>query len=179
MFMVKKIILGLVALLALFFIYVAVQPAEYVISREITINAPAEKIFPYLNNSKMADQWGPWKEEDPQAKYTFSGPDDGVGSKASWTEGKKLGTGSATIVESVPNERVGVALEYQEPMNMTQRAEYSIKSMGPQSVVSWKVEGKNNFMGRIMCTFFDMDNMVGGFFEKGLSNLKTLVEKQG
>jgi len=79
-------------------------------------------VFPYLNNSKMAAQWGPWIEEDPEAQMSYSGPNDGVGSKASWTGGKKLGIGSATIMESVPNERVKVQLVYEAPVNMTQEA---------------------------------------------------------
>jgi hypothetical protein len=34
-------------------------------------------------------------------------------------------------------------------------------------------------MGRLMCVFMDMDKKVGAMFEKGLSNLKTLVETAG
>jgi uncharacterized protein YndB with AHSA1/START domain len=175
--MFLKIGLAVLAVVAVFLGYVATQPSDYVISREITINAPAERIFPYLNNMKLAEQWGPWLEVDPQAKMTYSGPDAGVGSRSDWTGGKQLGTGSATIVESAPNQRVGIKLEYVKPMNMTQDSEYLLNSSGNQSVVTWKVQGKNTFPGRLMCVFVNMDKMVGGMFEKGLSNLKTLMEK--
>ncbi len=175
--MLKKIGLVVVAILVLILGYAAILPSDYVVSREITINAPAEKIFPYLNNSKLAEQWGPWSEMDPQAKMIYSGPDDGAGSKASWDSSGQLGTGSATIVESLPNQRVAIQLEYTKPMSMVQLAEYLVRSEGNQSVVTWKVQGKNSFPGRVMCIFMNMDKMVGGMFEKGLSNLKTLVEK--
>lgn len=174
--MVKKIVVSLLGIVALFLAYVALKSPSYVVSRSITINAPVEKVFPYLNNSQLTEKWGPWREEDPDAKMSYSGPDAGVGSKASWVDGKKLGTGSATIVESVPNERVGIKLEYQAPMNMTQYAQYLATRQGSQTVVEWKVEGKNSFMGRLMCTFVNMDKMMGGFFEKGLSKLKSLAE---
>ncbi len=174
--MLGKIAFGLFAVLVVFLGAVALQPADYLITREITIQAAPEKIFPYLNNSKLAERWGPWLEIDPDAKMTYSGPDAGVGSKASWTGGKQLGTGSATIVESTPNQRVAIKLEYQEPMNMVQDAEYTVKNMGGQSVVTWSVRGKNTFMGRVMCVFMNMDKVVGSMFEKGLSKLKTLVE---
>jgi len=174
--MLKKIALGVVALIVVIVGYAAIQPAEYEISRETTINAPAAKVFPYLNNSKLADQWGPWKEVDPAAKMGFSGPDAGVGSKTSWESDKQLGTGSATIVESVENERVGIQIEYTKPMPMTQDSLYLVKANGNQSVVTWKVTGRNNVVGRVMCLFMNMDKTVGGMFEKGLSNLKTLVE---
>lgn len=175
--MLIKIGLGVAAALVAFLIFVALQSPDYIISREVIINAPAERIFPFLNNSKLAERWGPWLEVDPQAKMSYSGPDEGVGSRASWEGGKKLGTGSATIVESVPNQKVSIRLEYVKPMLMTQDSEYLITPVGEQSVVTWRVQGKNNFMGRLMCIFVNMDTIVGGMFEKGLANLKALVEK--
>ncbi len=178
--MKKKIGIGVLSVLVLFFGYVAAQPAEYAISREIAINAPADVVFPHLNNQKLAEKWGPWLEVDPQAKMTYSGPDAGVGSVASWDSSGQLGTGSATIVESIPNQRVGIKLEYTKPMNMTQHSDYIVNAKaGSLTTVTWKVTGKNGFLGRMMCVFMNMDKYVGGMFEKGLSNLKNVVEKQG
>jgi hypothetical protein len=174
---VLKISIAVLALLVVFLAYVAFKSPDYEVSRKITIRARAEKIFPYLNNSKLAEKWGPWLEVDPQAHMTYSGPDEGVGSRSSWQGGKQLGTGSATIVESVPNQRVAIQLEYLKPISMSQYSEYLVEPLGDQSVVTWRVRGKNNFMGRLMCTFMNMDKIVGGMFEKGLLNLKALVEK--
>lgn len=175
--MALKIGLSVLGVIAVFLLYVGMKSPDYFVSREITINAPAEKIFPYLNDQKLAEQWGPWLDIDPQAKMNYSGPDSGPGAKASWDSTGQLGTGSATIVESIENQKVGIALEYTKPMTMTQRADYLIKPAGDKSVVVWQVTGKNNFISRLMCTFMDMDKMVGGMFEKGLSKLKTVVEK--
>lgn len=177
--MLKKVALTALILAGLFLGYVGFKSPEYVIERKITIQAPANKIFPFLNNSKQADRWGPWREIDPAAKMVFSGPDEGVGARTSWSGGKQLGTGSATIVESVPNQRVVIKLEYLEPMKMTQDATYLIEAGGEGSVVTWKVTGQNSFLGRLMCTFVNMDKMVGGMFEKGLANLRTLAEEKG
>src|SRR4051794_25752286 len=106
--MVLKIGLVVLALVGGFLAFIATRPSDYMISREIAINAPAEKIFPYLNSQVLAEKWGPWNEVDPQAKMVLSGPEAGVGAKASWDSSGHLGTGSATIVESVPNQRVGI-----------------------------------------------------------------------
>ncbi len=177
--MIKKFALGIVLLLALVVGYAALQPAEYLVKREITISAPPEKVWPHLNNQKLAEKWGPWLEVDPQAKMNYSGPDEGVGAKTNWDSSGELGTGSATIVESVPHQRVGIQLDYVKPMNMQQFSTYLLEGSGTQSKVTWQVTGRNSLPGRVMCLFFDMDKMVGGMFEKGLSNLKTLVESQG
>ena len=36
--------------------------------------------------------------------------------------------------------------------------------------------GRNNFMSKAFCLFMNMDKMVGGDFEKGLANMKSVVE---
>lgn len=175
--MLKKIIGAIGLIIVAILVAAALQPADYTVSREISIKAPAEKIFPYLNNSKLAEQWGPWMEIDPSTKMQYSGPDSGPGSRADWTSDGQMGVGSATITESVPNQKVVMKLAYTKPMAMTQDAEYNLRTEGAESVVTWKVQGKNTFPGRVMCMFMNMDKMVGGMFEKGLSKLKTLVEK--
>src|SRR3954463_5506675 len=122
--MIKKLLLGLAAAIGLLLIYAGMSPADYIISRAVTIQAPPEKIFLHMNNSKLAEKWGPWTEVDPAAKMVYSGPDAGVGAKTSWDSRGQLGTGSATIVESVPNQKIGIALEYTKPMAMTQHSDY-------------------------------------------------------
>jgi hypothetical protein len=36
--------------------------------------------------------------------------------------------------------------------------------------------GKNNFIAKAVCLFMSMDKMVGGQFEKGLAQMKTVAE---
>lgn len=175
--MIRKILLGLGVVILLVLGYAALQPAEYVVTRSITVQAPAEKIFPFLNNQKLAEKWGPWLDVDPQAKMSYSGPDEGVGAKASWDSTGQLGTGSATIAEVVANQKVRILLEYTKPMSMQQVSDYLLEAKDGGTLVTWRVEGRNTFPGRVMCLFMNMDKMVGGMFEKGLSQLKNMVEK--
>ncbi len=175
--MIKKIFLVIVAMISLLLIYAGLKSPDYTVMRQITVNAPAEKVFPYLNNMKLADQWGPWKEIDPTVSMVLSGPEEGIGAKTSWAGARQMGTGSATIVESTAGSKVKILLEYTEPMAMVQNSEYLLEGTGDQSTVTWQVTGQNNFIGRVMGVFINVDQMVGGMFEKGLSNLKTLLEK--
>lgn len=175
--MLSKILIGIVLIIGLIAAYAAVQPAEYVIARSISIKAPASEIFPWINNSKKMNEWMPWIELDPKVVMTYSGPDEGVGAKSSWTSEGQMGVGSATISESTPNELVKTRLEYTKPFEMVQEAQMSITEKDGASVVRWSVSGKNNFIGRFFCVFMNMDKMVGNSFEKGLSKLKTTLEK--
>jgi hypothetical protein len=36
--------------------------------------------------------------------------------------------------------------------------------------------GPQNYVGKVMCLFMNMEKMVGGQFEVGLASLKTIVE---
>lgn len=180
--MIRKIGLVLAALVVAVLGYAALKQPHYLITREMTINAPVAKIFPYLNNSKLAGKWSPWQEIDPKAQMLYSGPDEGVGSRTSWVSDGQLGTGSATIVETVPLQAVVIKLAYEKPFKMEQMAKYAIRSSSDaQTVVAWSVEGDAGFLNRVMCTVFSlgrgMDAMVGDTFTKGLTNLKNLVEK--
>ncbi len=174
--MVRRVLIALLVVFALFFTYIALQPPDYTIVREMKINASPEAIFPLINNSKKADEWMPWKDSDPSVKMTYSGPEEGVGSKSDWDSTGSMGTGSALVVESVPNERVKTQLTYTKPMEMTQTAEITLTPDNNATIVRWSVVGKNNFVGRLFCFFIDMDKFVGGEFEKGLSKLKTMTE---
>ena len=54
---------------------------------------------------------------------------------------------------------------------------YTLEPKGDRTQVTWSMSGKNTYLSRILCTFINMDKMVGGDFETGLANLKALTEK--
>jgi hypothetical protein len=108
--MLKKILLGLVALIAATLAYAALQPATYRVERSATIAATPAVLFDYFNNHKKFNEWNPWAKMDPEAKNTYSGPEAGVGAIAEW-DGSKVGKGRATITESRPGEFIRQRLD--------------------------------------------------------------------
>ncbi len=177
--MLKKIGLGVGVLVLGVLGYAAIKPSEFFISRELVIQSSPNAIFPYINSSKVSHEWMPWKDSDPSVQMQFSGPDYGLGSKATWDGKGKMGTGSAEVVESIVDKSVKTQLTYTKPMVMSQLAEVSLTPTEQGTVVKWSVSGKSSFVGRLFCLFMNMDKMVGGEFEKGLGRLKTLVENKG
>ncbi len=152
------------------------KKSDYTIERKLLINAAADKIFPYINNSKLANEWMPWAAMDSAMTMSYEGLQAGVGSISSWQSTGKMGIGSAEVLESIENKLVKTKLVYLKPMKMIQIAEISLIPSSNGTFVNWAVTGKNNFMGRLFCLFINMDKMVGGEFEKGLHNLKKKVE---
>jgi hypothetical protein len=176
--MILKILVGVVAVVGAFLAYVALKPAEFRVAREMAIQAPAERIFPHLNNARLMHEWNPWTQMDAKARLSYEGPAEGVGARTVWVSDGQLGVGSATVSESLPNQRVVTRLVYEKPMTMTQDATLEIRpAASGGSVVTWSIEGKNSFIQRLMCTFMNMDRYVGDTFVKGLTTLKAKVER--
>jgi hypothetical protein len=174
-----KILIGLVAIIALFLIYVAQQPSDFRIAREININASPEVIFAEVNDLHRFIVWDPWSKLDPQAKQSFEGPAAGVGAIYSWDGNKDVGAGRMTVLESQPSSLVKLKLEFLKPFEATNTAEFTFTSNGPQTKVIWAMSGKSPFISKIFCVFMNMDKMVGGMFEKGLGQLKVISEAAG
>ena len=138
--------------------------------------SPPESIFPHVNELKQWEAWNPWGKIDPNMKLTYDGPAAGVGASYAWAGNHAVGEGRATITETRTNELVQLKLEFLKPMAGVSTAEFTFKPQGNQTEVTWTMTGKNNFIAKAFCLFMNMDQMIGGQFEKGLAELKTLAE---
>lgn len=174
--MIKKIALGLVVVIIAFVGFVASRPDDFRVSRSMTITAPADKIFEQVNNPQKMVVWSPWSKVVPNAKMTYSDIQEGVGAAYTWSGNAEVGEGTATIIESKPNEFVKTKLDFVKPMQASDTAEFIIQQKGEQIEVTWIIYGTKNFIAKAMGVFFDCDKMVGDMFEQGLGNLKALVE---
>ncbi|HEY3899429.1 MAG TPA: SRPBCC family protein [Chthoniobacter sp.] len=175
--MLPIILLAVVVLLVAFVIIVATRPSQFRVTRRGAIEAPPEVVFPQINNLHNWEAWSPWAKMDSTAKNSYDGPLEGVGSSFAWA-GNKSGAGRMTITESKPHELVRFRLEFLKPFKATNVAEFTILPEGGQTVVTWSMSGTNNFMAKAVGLFMDCDKMCGGFFEKGLADMKAIAESQ-
>jgi len=173
--MVKKIAIVLGVLAVILIAVIALQPAEFAIERETVIAAPAEVVFAHLESPKALDAWSPWMKMDPKMTVTHEGPETGVGASESWN-GPEMGAGSLTITGVKPNEEVELKLDFVKPMQATNRALLTLTPVGEGTRVAWRMEGTNNFAAKAASLVMNMDEMVGGTFERGLVDLKALAE---
>ena len=81
------------------------------------------------------------------------------------------------ITESRPDSRILINLDFIKPFQASNLTEFTFTSQGDQTVIQWTMSGKNNFMAKAVSLFMDCDKMVGGQFEQGLVNMKSIVEK--
>lgn len=157
--------------------YISLRPNTFKIVRSAVVNAPPEAIYQRINDLHAWEAWSPWARLDPAATNTFDGSPLGPGASMSWSGNKKVGAGKMTIKESSQNERIRLKLEFTRPMSATNEVQFDLKPIGEtKTEVTWAMSGQNEFIGKAMHVFTNMDKMVGGQFEQGLANLKSLVE---
>ena len=174
--MLKKFLIAIAAIIVVFVVVVALQPAEFRIVRSATISAPAPAVFAQVNDFHNWQAWSPWAKLDPAAKATFEGPSAGIGAIFRWAGNKDVGERSMTIIESRPSDLIRIKLEFLRPFEATNSAEFTFKPEGNRTAVTWSMEGKNNFIAKAVCLFMNMDKMVGGQFEQGLAQMKSVAE---
>jgi|SRR5881409_459840 len=173
--MIKKILIGLAAVVVIFLIVVATRPADFRVERSATLSASPMALFEQVNDHRKFSVWNPFMKLDPNVKNTYSGPDSGVGAACSWDGNRDIGAGSATITESRPGELVRLRMDWKRPMEGTATVDFTFKPEGDKTIVTWAMYGKNNFMGKVMSLFIDCHKMCGPQFEKGLADLGAVV----
>ncbi|MFN0059802.1 MAG: SRPBCC family protein [Planctomycetota bacterium] len=172
--MLKKLLLGLVAVVLLLLVVSLFLPSAYFVERSIVVQAEPAQVFPYLNNLQEWNKWTPWTQEKyPEMKRTYSGPAEGVGAKSAWT-GPDSGTGSLEIKQSDPATGIVYELAFEGFSTSEGRLAMAKADGGLKVTMSTKGDLGSNPINK----FFGLmiDSMMGAEFEGGLAKLKQLVE---
>ena len=174
--MLKIILIAIAVIVVVFLVVVALQPSEFRVARSTTISGPAPAVFAQVNDFHKWEAWNPWGKIDPAMKQTYEGAPAGIGAIYTWVGNNEVGEGRMTLTESRPNDLIRIKLEFMKPFAATNTAEFTFKPEGNQTAVTWSMSGKNNFMAKAIHLFMNMDKMIGGQFEKGLAEMKSVVE---
>jgi len=174
--MLKKIAIGVVAILVIILGLAATKPNEFAITRVATINAPPEKILPMIADFRNWKHWSYWETLDPNMVRTFEGPSHGKGAVYGWKGNSKVGQGRMEILDVAPTD-VRIKLDFKDPVESNNITEFTLTPEGNATKVTWNMKGPMPFISKIMAVFVDMDKMVGPDFEKGLARMKNVVEQ--
>lgn len=173
------VLLGFAAVVAVLAVVISLRPSEFHVERSLAMSAPPARVFEEVNNLHQWEAWSPWAKRDPNMKKSYEGPEAGAGAVYRWDGNAEVGAGNVTIAESQPDERIGIRLVMVRPFACDNAVEFTFKPQGDQTVVTWGMDGKYNFITKAMGLFMSMDRMIGGDFEQGLTSLKSIVESPG
>jgi carbon monoxide dehydrogenase subunit G len=164
------------AVVVLILIVAAMQPAEFQLSRSTHITAAPAAVFAQVNDLHRWAAWSPWAKLDPTMQTTHTGAAAGPGAIYEWTGNSKVGAGRMTVLDSRAPELVRIKLEFLKPFAATNTTEFTFAAEGNGTAVNWRMSGPNNFMAKAFGLFVSIEKMVGRDFEKGLAQLKSVVE---
>jgi len=174
--MLKKIAVVVVVLIAGVLVFAATRPDTFRVQRSASIKAPPEKISAVLSDFHGWQAWSPWEKMDPAMKRSYSGAEKGKGAAYAWEGNGKVGQGHMEITDAAPS-RVALNLDFIKPFEAHNKVVFTLTPKGDATEVNWAMQGPVPYPAKIVHVFMDMDSMVGGQFEAGLANLKTLTEK--
>jgi hypothetical protein len=179
-----KILLGIIIVLAgiivLFLIIGLFVKKDYSVGKDIIVNKPKIAVFEYLKFLKNQNKFSVWGSMDPNMKTEFRGTDGTVGFVSAWESdnNKNVGKGEQEILKMVDGERIDYEIRFLKPFKSTSWAYITTATVNDnQTKVHWGFTGKMKYPSNLTMLFMNMEKMVGGDLEKGLQNLKILLEK--
>ena len=137
---------------------------------------PPPAVFAQVNDFHKWETWNPWGKIDPGMKLTYEGAPAGTGAVYTWCGNNEVGEGRMTITESRPSDLIRIQLEFFKPFKATNAAAFTFKPEGGETAVTWSMTGAKNFVAKAIHLFMSMDKMIGDQFEKGLAEMKSIVE---
>src|SRR5450631_4176110 len=178
MFEIIAIIAVVLAIaIAIVLILAATKPDRFSVQRAITVRAPAEKVFPLINDFHQWGNWSPYENKDPAMKRSYSGSASGTGAVYGWEGNKNVGSGRMEILEASASSKIVIKLDFFAPFEGHNTAEFTMLPQGDATTITWLMHGPAPFMNKMMQVFMNLDHMIGKDFEVGLANLKRLTER--
>ena len=164
---------------AIVLVLAATKPDTFRVQRAASIKAPAEKIFPLINDFHQWGGWSPWEYKDPAMKRTYSGAASGKGAVYAWDGNKNVGSGRMEILDASSPSKIVIKLDFFKPFEGHNTAEFTIQPERDAATtnITWVMHGPAPFMSKVMQVVMNLDKMIGKDFEAGLANLKELTEK--
>jgi effector-binding domain-containing protein len=188
MTMVWKLLKLLLALIALLVVVAFFLPRTTKLARTISIAAPPAAVFDRVNTFQGFNEFSPWFELDPKALYQWSGPERGVGARMTWeSSNSQVGKGSQEIIASEPYRHVVTRLDFgsggQNDASWTiepiaSGAGAAATPVVALSKVTWDLTSDAGFNPVNRWFGLLLERFVGPDYERGLSKLKQVVERE-
>lgn len=155
------------ALLAIVFVGLLLPP-EARVRRERVIDAERATIFWLLNDFRQIDRFSPIADGDPNARVSFSGAPAGTGAAVSWN-GRIIGSGLETILESEPYTRIRTGIRYGNGRAASNSILLDADDGGTRVTWTYRRDYGWNLAGRYFALL--IDGIVGPDIEEDLGRL--------
>ncbi|MCM4156493.1 SRPBCC family protein [Gramella sp. AN32] len=167
----------IIAVITFFAFLHAWAKKEYDISRTVVINKPREEVYNFVRQLKNQPYWNPWFERDHHAIMKYKGQDGKVDSSFYWKGNSKVGEGIQRIIKAKQGRILETRLLFIKPVKVNVLTYFGIKDIEPEKTkMVWGAKGNLAFPLTILSIIYSPEKLLGENFEKGLRNLKTILE---
>jgi uncharacterized protein YndB with AHSA1/START domain len=101
------------------------KPDSFTVQRSAVMQAPAERIFPLINDFQQWAKWSPWENRDPAMTRNFSGAARGKGAVYAWDGNKNVGSGRMEILDASEPSKITIKLDFFKPFEGHNTAEFT------------------------------------------------------
>lgn len=139
------------------------------ISRSITIDAPADKVYSVVSDFNQWRPWSPWLITEPETEVTVA--EDGQSYE--W-KGKRTGEGKMAIRNAEESKSIDYDLNFLKPWKSYADTSFYLSEEGGSTKVTWVMDSSMPFflffLVKITTAMIEMD------YDKGLMMLKAYCE---
>lgn len=169
----------LIGIITFFAFLHAYAKKSYDLSRTMVINAPREEVFNFARQLKKQPLWVPWFKRDPEAVLKFHGQDGKNGAALYWNGNSKVGEGTQKIMKIKPPALMETRILFVKPIKVNALTYIAVKELeANKTKMVWGVRGYLAFPLTIISLFYSVEKLLGNDFEKGLINLKSILESR-
>jgi predicted transcriptional regulator YdeE len=168
---VKYIFLLFLLLFIALTVFVATLNPEYKIVKSKVIKISRNVAFNYVNDFKNWEEFGSWKEENPNIKYKLSKNTTGNGSLIAFN------SESIKTINSKVNESINQ--EFKNSNGDISKLYWDFKDTLGKTKITCKTIGRMSFMNKVSNAFQGgVDSKIGYIYEKNLSNIEQILDLQ-
>lgn len=150
--------------------------ATFTVVRSTSIDAPPTAVYRSLIDFHEWEKWSPWEDPEVEMSRDYGGPDSGVGASYTWLVLPNKGSGMMRIDDAHEHDRGRVHVEFRKPQAMTFDIDFTLTDRDGRTDVEWSLVGKHSLLTRAAGATGLLDKGIGKELDRGLNNLKTVVE---
>lgn len=175
---IKQFLILILALVSIVLIVALFVKNDFEITRTTEIERTKTDVFDYIRYLENHENFTVWSQIDSNIEQSYSGPDGNVGQIYKWISNhEEVGSGEQEIIELTEYKSIGYELRFKTPWESKANAFFTLEETSHESTkVDWSFKGEMPWPWNITLLFMDMDSELGPDLEKGLFNLKGILE---
>ena len=167
----------LIAIITFFAFLHAWAKKEFDISRTVVINRPRDEVYNFVRQLKKQHLWMPWFRENFEGSLKYKGDDGKLDALLYWKGHRKFYEGTQKIVKLNQGKIVETRFLIVRPFTIILLEYKGLKSIDEaKTKMVWGVRGSLKFPFSVIALLHPVDKAYGKELEKGLKNLKVVLE---